>query len=269
MTRIFQVDAFTDRLFGGNPAAVVPLEAWVDDEVLQSVALENNLAETAFIVPVEAGYELRWFTPASEVALCGHATLATAHVLVNHLGVESEQLHFVTRKSGTLSVVKEPDGKLSMSFPAIVVQESTDIDLVAKAVGATPKALFAGNYSEDEFDYMAVLNSPEEVASIETDKSEFKHLNSRGVIVTAVSDSTDCDFVSRYFAPNYGIDEDPVTGSAHCLLAPYWGGELNKNELMAHQKSSRGGVLACRLEGNRTVLTGSCVDYMQGEINLG
>lgn len=272
MAKIYQVDAFTDRLFGGNPAAVVPLESWIDDKTLQLVAMENNLAETAFFVPVETGYELRWFTPASEVALCGHATLATAHVLVNHLGVESERLDFITRKSGTLSVTKEPDGRLSMSFPVIDVNESTDHHLVANALGAEPQALLKGNYTEAEFDYMAVFDSAQSVSSISSNKAEFKKLKSRGVIVTAAVDATvdssSADFVSRYFAPNYGIDEDPVTGSAHCLLAPYWSSVLGKSELIAHQVSERSGVIACRLQGDRTVLTGSCVDYLQGDINL-
>ncbi len=269
MVRIFQVDAFTNQLFGGNPAAVVLLDAWLDDKILQAVAAENNLAETAFIVPLDAGYELRWFTPSSEVALCGHATLASAHVLVKHLSVKSEQIDFITRQSGTLTVVKAPDSKLSMSFPAIAVQESKDKELVARAIGATPRTLLAGYYAEDEFDYVAVLDSSAEVASIESDKTAFQSLKSRGVIVTSLSESSERDFVSRYFAPNYGIDEDPVTGSAHCLLAPYWGGVLNKDEMIAHQISARGGVLECRLLGDRTILTGSCVDYLQGEIVVG
>lgn len=268
MAKIFQVDAFTDRLFGGNPAAVVTLASWLDDDTLQLIAKENNLAETAFIVPSDSAYELRWFTPSSEVALCGHATLATAHVLVTHLGVSSEQIKFITRKSGTLTVSKAPDGSLSMSFPAIAVQQSGDHLAVADALGATPTALFTGYYAEDEFDYMAVFDSRQEVREIVPDNRRFKNLDSRGVIVTAANDGNDCDFVSRYFAPNIGIDEDPVTGSAHCLLAPYWGGVLNKSELIARQISPRVGVLACSLRDDRTVLTGSCVDYLQGEMNL-
>lgn len=268
MVEIFQVDAFTDRLFGGNQAAVVPLEAWIDDKILQSIATENNLSETAFVVPVEAGYELRWFTPASEVALCGHATLASAHVLFTHLGVSSEQIDFITVKSGTLSVTRAPDGKLSMSFPAIAAQESTDCKLVADALGVTPKALFTGHYAKDEFDYMAVFDSADEVASIRPVNSLFGNLKSRGIIVTAADDSGKCDFVSRFFAPNFGIDEDPVTGSAHCLLAPYWGEVLNKSELLALQISARVGVIGCSLQEDKTLLSGSCADYLRGKIHL-
>lgn len=268
MARIYQVDAFTDRLFGGNPAAVVLLDAWLDDEILQSIGAENNLAETAFVVPVDNRYELRWFTPSCEVALCGHATLASAHVLLKHEGVKSNQIDFVTRQSGTLSVKKASNEKLSMSFPSIALKQSTDRDLVACAIGATPHTLLTGHYTEDEFDYVAVFNSPDEVASIESDKAAFVRLKSRGVIVTSSCESSERDFVSRYFAPNFGIDEDPVTGSAHCLLAPYWGHVLNKDEMIAHQVSARGGVLGCLLQGERTILTGSCVDYLQGEIEL-
>ena len=269
MTRIFQVDAFTDQLFGGNPAAVVTLESWLNDETLQLIAKENNLAETAFIVPCASDFELRWFTPSSEVALCGHATLATAHVLVTHLGIKSEQINFITRKSGTLTVSKASDGRLSMSFPTIAVEQSeVDLAMVADALGVKPTSLFTGYYSHDEFDYMAVLGSRPEVAQLEPCFSHFEKLKSRGVIVTATDDANDCDFVSRYFAPNFGIEEDPVTGSAHCLLAPYWGSVLNKSELIARQISTRGGLLACSLQQDRTILTGSCVDYLQGEMNL-
>jgi len=275
MLKIFQVDAFTDRLFGGNPAAVVPLESWIDDKILQAIAAENNLAETAYIVPVadsenrlKSCYELRWFTPASEVALCGHATLATAYVLIHHLGVTAAQIDFITRQSGTLTVEKKADGLLAMSFPSIELTESSDLESVSAALGATPKNLFSGNYSSDEFDYVAVFETPEEVARIEVTGTAFTPLRSRGVIVTAASETGECDFVSRYFAPNFGIDEDPVTGSAHCLLAPYWAGILGTNKLRARQISPRGGNVGCEVKGDRTVLTGSCVDYLQGEINV-
>lgn len=271
MLKIFQVDAFTKSLFGGNPAAVVPLESWIDDETLQAIAAENNLAETAYVVPLadsESGYELRWFTPTSEVALCGHATLATAYVLIHHLGETAAQIDFITRQSGTLSVVRQSDGQLAMSFPSIELTESSDRELVSAALGATPKALFAGHYSSDQFDYVAVFETPAQIAKVEVAGNAFKPLRSRGVIVTARSDTDECDFVSRYFAPNFGIDEDPVTGSAHCLLAPYWAGILGTNSLRARQISPRSGEVGCEVKGQRTVLTGSCVDYLQGEINL-
>jgi len=266
MAKIFQVDAFTDRLFGGNPAAVVPLESWLDDKILQAVAMENNLAETAFIVPARDAYELRWFTPTSEVALCGHATLATAYVLIHHLGVTAAQINFITRQSGTLSVTLLEGGQLAMSFPSIPVVENADTKLLTQALGLQPASLYCGHYAADEYDYMAVFDTAEQVATLTPDNSAFMDLSSRGVIATAIG--RDCDFVSRYFAPAFGIDEDPVTGSAHCLLAPYWSSVLGKVQLAARQVSSRGGELACTVEPDRTVLTGSCVDYLQGEIKL-
>ena len=266
--KIYQVDAFTNHLFGGNPAAVVPLESWLDDKTLQAIAMENNLAETAYIVPADGGHELRWFTPASEVALCGHATLATAHVLVHHLGETAEQINFLTRQSGTLTVTRLENNQFAMSFPSIAVNESNDRDLVSAALGVTPESLYAGNYSSEEFDYVAVFSSSKQLENLEISNTAFKALRSRGVIVTALSEIDDCDFVSRYFAPNFGIDEDPVTGSAHCLLAPYWAGVLGKNSLRARQISPRGGDLICEVQQDRTVLTGSCVDYLQGEIRV-
>jgi len=266
MTKIFQVDAFTDHLFGGNPAAVVPLESWLDDKILQAVAMENNLAETAFIVRAGDAYELRWFTPTSEVALCGHATLATAYVLVHHLGATAKEINFITRQSGTLSVRLLESGQLAMSFPSIPVVENADFDLVTAALGSRPVSLYCGYYAADEFDYMAIFETAEQVAALVPDNSEFTALCSRGVIASAVG--RNCDFVSRYFAPNFGIDEDPVTGSAHCLLAPYWAEKLGKKNLAALQISSRGGKLDCNVESTTTVLTGSCVDYLQGEIKL-
>ncbi len=266
MTRIFQVDAFTDQLFGGNPAAVVPLNQWLDDKTLQSIAMENNLAETAFTVPTENGYELRWFTPASEVALCGHATLATAYVLFTHLDCSDSSINFFTRQSGTLTVDNLSDGQLAMSFPSIPVSKNADIEKVTAALGVKPTALYSGHYSASEFDYVAVLDTQQQVLEVKPVLAAFPTLTSRGVIVTSAGN--DCDFVSRYFAPNFGIEEDPVTGSAHCLLAPYWAGILGKDKMQAKQISARGGILGCRVAGDRTVLTGGCVDYLQGEISL-
>lgn len=264
MPSLYQVDAFTDTLFSGNPAAVVPLDNWIDDYILQSIAAENNLAETAFIVPLNSGYELRWFTPSSEVALCGHATLATAHVLISKLGFTNNTIEFFTRESGTLTVTKQPDNRLAMSFPSIPVQENPDTELVGNALGSMPSLLFSGYYSAHEFDYLAVFDNAEQIAELQPDLSAFKALLSRGVIVTAAG--RDWDFVSRYFAPNFGIDEDPVTGSAHCLLAPYWAEVSGKKNLNARQISARGGIIECKVESQRTVLIGSCVDYLAGEI---
>lgn len=272
MLTLFQIDAFTDQLFGGNPAAVVPLNGWIDDGIMQAIAMENNLAETAFIVPVDGdepnrrGFELRWFTPVSEVALCGHATLATAHAVFNHLGYEKDSIDFFTRESGTLTVTKRDDGKLSMSFPSIPLTKSDDIEIVSQALGIEPSALFAGFYSADQFDYVAILESVSQVTQVAPRTSEFEALNSRGVIVTAAGEQ--CDFVSRYFAPLFGVDEDPVTGSAHCLLAPYWAKALGKTDLTARQISHRGGLLGCEIVGGRTLLTGRCVDYLKGQINV-
>lgn len=268
MLKIFQVDAFTQTLFGGNPAAVVVLEHWINDTILQSIAAENNLAETAYVVPAQEGWELRWFTPSIEVALCGHATLAAAYVLVTHLGCADDVLKFATRQSGTLSVEKNPDGALAMSFPSIPVTPSSsdDSQTVGVVLGKQPTSVWQGNYSEDQFDFVAVYESADEVAALRPDLPSFKKLTSRGVIATAKGDN--CDFVSRYFAPNIGINEDPVTGSAHCLLTPYWSHVLEKTVLDARQISARGGKLHCALDEDRTVLTGYAVSYLEGCINI-
>lgn len=267
MPKIFQVDAFTQKVFGGNPAAVVPLDNWIDDAILQKIAAENNLAETAYVVRGDDGWELRWFTPVSEVALCGHATLAAAHVLVTHLGCNDKSLRFHTRQSGILLVEKQADGKLEMSFPAVELSSSTDNDSVSAALGALPKQLLQGSYSPDEFDFVAVFDTQAQVADLDPDFSNFRSLTSRGVIATARGD--ECDFVSRYFAPNLGVDEDPVTGSAHCLLIPYWSAQLGKQQLTATQISKRVGKLDCALEsGSRVTISGYAVDYLVGEISF-
>lgn len=266
MPEIYQVDAFTDQLFGGNPAAVVPLSGWPQDELLQSIASENNLAETAFIVPIDDRWEIRWFTPTAEVALCGHATLAAAHVLFKHLNYAQETISFLTRLSGSLGVSILEDGRLSMSFPAIAIVESDRVDEVAAALDCKPVSVWKGNYSETEFDWVAVYESSSDVARLSPVAMHFAALGSRGVIATSLGD--DCDFVSRYFAPEFGIPEDPVTGSAHCLLAPFWAERLNKNVLNARQISARGGKLECRISSNRVELVGQAIDYMKGTISL-
>jgi len=266
MPEIYQVDAFTNRLFGGNPAAVVPMPEWPGNELLQSIASENNLAETAFIVPVNRQWEIRWFTPTTEVALCGHATLAAAHVAFKHLGYDEATISFVTRKSGVLEVSLLEDGRLSMSFPAIAITEYDAIDAITAALGSKPVSVWKGNYSENEFDLVAVYNTSSDVASLHTDTTHFTELGSRGVIATSLSD--DCDFVSRYFAPESGIPEDPVTGSAHCLLAPFWAERLQKNVLNAKQISARGGNLECHVSSDRVLLVGSAKDYMKGTLCL-
>lgn len=265
--KIYQVDAFTTSVFAGNPAAVVPLNHWIDDCHMQSIAAENNLAETAFIVPIDEGWELRWFTPTAEVALCGHATLAAAHVLVKHQGCLTNSLIFKTRQSGTLTVERLDDGSLSMSFPSIPVAECDCKNAVGEALGAIPESVLFGRYSPDQIDYVAVFKSEESISALNPDFAKFSNLDSRGVIVTAPG--TSYDFVSRYFAPNFGIDEDPVTGSAHCLLTPYWSKVLNKQSMRARQISRRGGDLACTMDNNdRVLLAGHAVDYLVGEINF-
>ncbi len=266
MTDLYQVDAFADKLFEGNPAAVVQFDNWPDDSLLQSIATENNLAETAYLVANGAKWELRWFTPSFEVALCGHATLAAAHVLYKHLGYQGESITFVTRLSGELIVERKNDGSLAMEFPAIAIRKHDKLSEVAAALGSTPKSIWVGDYSPDQFDIVAVFDSAEEVAALTPNESQFGALGSRGVIATAAA--KDFDFVSRYFAPAFGIPEDPVTGSAHCLLTPYWSGQLNKTELRARQISARSGTLGCRLLGDRVELTGRAIDYMKGSLSL-
>ncbi len=265
--KIYQIDAFTTRVFAGNPAAVVPLDHWIDDSDMQAIAAENNLAETAFIVPNDECWEIRWFTPTAEVALCGHATLAAAHVLVKHQGCLTNPMVFNTRQSGELCVERLEDGSLSMSFPAIPIVECDSKNAVGEALGAMPETVLFGRYSPDQIDYVAVFDSEDSIAALKPDFSKFSNLDSRGVIVTAPGASY--DFVSRYFAPNFGIDEDPVTGSAHCLLTPYWSQRLDKKSLRARQISRRGGDLACTLDNNdRVLLAGHAVDYLVGEINF-
>lgn len=259
---IYQVDAFASQVFEGNPAAVCPLGHWLDDELLQKIAEANNLSETAFIVPVEShgekDIELRWFTPQGEVDLCGHATLASAHVLYQHLGFNEPQIRFLSR-SGELIVTKASGG-YCLDFPASMPTEVEAPTKLLEGLGLTPKAVLAAA------DYQVVLNSAEEVAKLEPDFAKWLELDLRGVIVTAPG--TEVDFVSRCFYPKYRVNEDPVTGSAHCQLTPYWQSQLGRNNLTAKQLSQRTGQLTCELRGDRVLLTGGAADYMAGEINL-
>ncbi len=254
---IYQVDAFTSRLFGGNPAAIVPLEKWLSDEQMQHIAAENNLSETAFFVEEGNGYRLRWFTPSVEVDLCGHATLATAHILFEELEYKEDEIVFKT-KSGLLTVKREGE-RLSMNFPAVNMPEIEGPSVLFKALGIrrTPKV-----YKTD--DYMVVLEAEKDVADLQPDFRMLNEVDARGVIVTAPGDEV--DFVSRFFAPQSGIDEDPVTGSAHTKTAPYWSKKLSKDELEARQISVRGGELTCRVKGDRVEILGTAVTYMKGEI---
>lgn len=264
---IYQLDAFTDRLFAGNPAAVCPLERWLDDAVLQAIAAENNLAETAFFVPQDDGYRLRWFTPKNEVDLCGHATLASAAVVFGRLRPEAGSVAFSTR-SGPLTVTREGD-LLALDFPAIPAEPSAmPPPALIEGLGQTPTAtLVASNY-------MAVFAAPGEVASLEPDMAALAQLHPAGVIVTApggnAAGAGDAapDFVSRFFAPSHGIPEDSVTGSAHCTLVPYWSARLGRTRLLAHQISARGGTLFCEDRGDRVRIAGRVVPYLEGTITV-
>jgi PhzF family phenazine biosynthesis protein len=254
--RQYQVDAFASRAFEGNPAAVCPLENWLDDGILQAIAEENNLSETAFFVPSEKGFALRWFTPLREVDLCGHATLATAHVIFNILGYPKQAIVFETR-SGELSVARK-GSLLEMDFPSLPPVPCACPELLAAALGFQPHEVLAAD------DYLAAFDSEATVRAITPDHSLLRQLDLRGVIVT--SPGSDVDFVSRFFAPKYGIPEDPVTGSAHCELAPYWANKLGKNTLNAKQVSKRGGNIACEVKADRVLLLGHAVPFMETDI---
>ncbi len=255
---MYQVDAFAEQVFRGNPAAVCPLEAWLSDSLLQSIAEENNLSETAFFVPAADGFALRWFTPVHEVDLCGHATLASAFVLYEHLGFAQPEIRFHTR-SGVLTVSRAGD-TFRMTFPAAVPQPCEAPAALVQGLGRAPIATLSA------FDYIAVYPTEEDVLAIEPDLAQLKLLGLRGVIVTAPGRSA--DFVSRFFAPKGGIAEDPVTGSAHCELAPYWGERLNRTVLRAEQLSPRGGTLTCELQGEQVVLVGRATHYMTATITI-
>ena len=257
---IYQVDAFTDALFAGNPAAVVPLDAWLADGLLQSIAAENNLAETAFILPDGDGYQLRWFTPTVEVPLCGHATLASAHVIFDKLQPGRREVAFTTRRSGTLTVWQSGD-LLSMDFPAKPPVPADPPDGMAEALGATPRLLLA--YDK----LFAVFETAGEVKGLAPDFRKVAALPCDGIVATAPG-ANGIDFVSRYFAPGKGIDEDPVTGGAHCLLVPYWAKRLGKTKLVGRQISARGGTVYGEDRGARVTLSGQAKLYLEGQIFL-
>lgn len=258
---LYQIDAFTDSTFGGNPAAVCILNEWLEDSLMQKIALENNLSETAFAVKKNGLYEIRWFTPTVEIDLCGHATLATAFVLFRYFETDKKIIELISHRSGSLKVTLENTGKLTLDFP-IDVPKITDENLALNnAIGKTPKKSF-----KSSFDYMLVYDSQKEIESIQPDLNALSKIETRGVIVTSPGENV--DFVSRYFAPASGIDEDPVTGSAHCTLTPYWKERLNKETLTAKQVSKRVGELSCKLKEDRVYISGKCVLYMIGEIYL-
>ena len=256
---IFQVDAFSARTFGGNPAAVCPLPEFLEDAAMQAVAAENNLAETAFIVPRgEAAYDIRWFTPLAEVDLCGHATVASAYVLFNHLRPDLKRVTFGS-KSGPLPVSAE-NGRIVLDFPALPAKPVLEPAGLAAALGAAPIATLEASA------LLAIFGSEADVRALKPDPRAVAAVHWHGVIVTAPGDEV--DFVSRFFAPNYGLDEDPVTGSAHCTLAPYWAERLRKTRLHALQVSKRGGELWCEVAGDRVRIGGKAAPYLEGTIEI-
>ncbi len=256
---IYQIDAFTNKVFSGNPAAVCPLEKWLDDKTLQIIAAENNLSETAFFVKQDKFFELRWFTPTMEVDLCGHATLASAFVVFNYLDSSLNEISFKTRKAGTLVVKKEND-LIAMDFPSRKALPGKTSNVLIQAFKQTPVEVLLAR------DYLVVFETEEQIKSLKPDMNRIMLLDSLGVIATAPGKKS--DFVSRFFAPKAGVPEDPVTGSAHSTLIPYWAERLNKKELHALQISPRGGELFCQDMGERVKIAGRAVLYLDGTICL-
>ena len=257
---IYQVDAFTDSLFGGNPAAVCPLEAWLPDATMQAIAAENNLAETAFFVREGSDYALRWFTPTVEVDLCGHATLASGHIVFSFLEPERESVSFRTLKAGTLAVSRRAD-MLVMDLPARPAIPAEAPPGLLAALGGKPHEVLRAR------DHLIVYGSAAEVAALAPDFAALAKVECWAAIATAPGDGG-IDFVSRFFAPAQGLPEDPVTGSSHCTLVPYWSKRLGKTELEARQLSRRGGALTCALKGDRVSIAGRAVLYLEGRISV-
>jgi PhzF family phenazine biosynthesis protein len=256
---IFHVDAFSRRIFGGNPAAVVILEKdWLADEMLQAIAAENNLSETAFVLARSQPFPLRWFTPKIEVDLCGHATLASAYVLLKHYFPAHSQVRFATR-SGELTVARR-GGQLAMDFPARPGKRLPVSGEIIAALGAQPAEAYLAR------DLLAIFSAESEVATLKPNLELVAALDAFAVIASAKGDQV--DFVSRFFAPRAGVPEDPVTGSAHCTLIPYWAGRLGKGVLTARQLSARGGELSCEIQGTRVLIAGDAVEYLRGEIKV-
>src|SRR5579862_2980559 len=254
---IYVVNAFAETAFGGNPAAVVLLEQWLNDELMLQIAAQHNLAETAFVIPQGEDFAIRWMTPAVEVKLCGHATLASAHIYFNHLNYEKEKITFHST-SGPLHVTKLNDQKLTLDFPADKLKEIKDTAEMEKALNIKPLAVY-----KSSFDYMVIANNQSEIENLAPDLSILRKFPSRGTIVTAKGE--EADFVSRFFSPQSGIDEDPVTGSAHTAMTPYWAGKLGKTRLSAIQLSKRRGYLDCALAEDRVLIGGNTYTYLEGE----
>jgi PhzF family phenazine biosynthesis protein len=267
--KIFQVDAFSGQIFSGNPAAVCPLDTWPGDRLLQNIAAENNLAETAYFVKTEEGYHIRWFTPKAEVDLCGHATLAAAWVLFELMGHRDRLVSFSSR-SGVLTVTKNADW-LTLNFPADKIEKTELTEELSRCFEMVVPGGIAGKGRPLQAyrgltDYMLVFGSQDEIEQVKPGLQRIAQLDARGVIITAKGNDT--DFVSRFFAPAVGIDEDPVTGSAHTSLTPYWSSILGKNELTARQLSERGGYLKCKMVNGRVEISGQATLYLQGEITV-
>lgn len=255
---IYQVDAFTDHIFGGNPAAIIPLNEWLPYATLQAIALENNLSETAYFVKEASHFRLRWFTPTIEVDLCGHATLASAYVLFSELNYAERKIHFETR-SGALFVEKEDDW-LIMDFPITYMAVVPYNEKIKSGIGADYIEIY-----ESDTKFMVVLENEDQIKALRPD---FRILNELGKNVIVTSVGNNCDFVSRFFAPASGIDEDPVTGSAHTALTPYWSAKLGKQKLEARQISQRGGHLFCSINNDRVILKGQSRLYLKGAIYI-
>jgi len=263
--RLVQVDAFADRPFAGNPAAVVPLEKWLPDETLQAIAEENNLAETAFTIPAEGGaadYELRWFTPTTEVALCGHATLASGHVLIG----ERDEVRFSTRKAGVLAVRRDAGGALELDLPQTLVRPGEHPELI-EALG-TAQAEFHLSYEGAEATAIVLVADEAAVRACAPDMRALRRIDLMAIVTAPADAGRGYDVVSRVFVPAWGVDEDPVTGSAHAALAPFWAERLGRDRFTAFQASRRGGLVDCRLEGERAVLGGRCVTVIEGRLFL-
>jgi PhzF family phenazine biosynthesis protein len=256
--KIYIVNAFAETTFGGNPAAVIYLREWLTEDLMQKIAMQNNLAETAYIIPQENDYAIRWFTPAVEVALCGHATLASAHVFYDDLGYKKDKITFHS-KSGPLHVSKRDDGKLTLDFPADNAAETKSLPAIENGLKVKPIAVYKGTT-----DYMAVFENQKAIENLSPDFRIISQLKSRGIIATAKGDEV--DFVSRGFFPQSGIDEDPATGSAHTMLAPYWANKLDKDKLSAIQLSKRKGYFECEISGDRVLISGNARSYLEGNI---
>lgn len=262
---IFQVDAFTNKTFGGNPAAIVPLESWLPDATMHNIALENNLSETAFFVKNGDAYDIRWFTPTFEIDLCGHATIASAFVIFDVLKLDANMIKFRSHKSGDLSVEKDGD-RFTLDFPTRPVSPVDAPDGLFEAIGGTPSEIFKAR------DYFLVFETEQQVLDLKPNFSALHDLGklldveAHGFIVTAPGETS--DFVSRFFAPEVGVFEDPVTGSSHCNLIPFWAARLGKTEMLARQVSARGGELFCELAGDRVKIGGNAVLYLKGEIYI-